>query len=122
MIGNTNSSFFVRLGRKLFYRRLNREIFSSLMPHLGHESDEGYPFTSDEEITAQTEALDLERMLQDIEGKIKKLPAAYGRCFRYLMHKDIYERLQMYAQVAKCETPPATIDPRFVARPLVTPR
>lgn len=116
MIGKEIKAFFARRRTRSFERNINREIFSNLFPHLQQESDEGYPFISDAEMVEQIQELDLQSLLTAIERQIEKLPTAYGQCFRYLMHKDLHERLQMYARLAKRETPPATIDPRFVAR------
>lgn len=116
MIGNYVSSFFARMARKSFGKRLNQEILDRLFPHLERESNEGYPFTSDTEMNAQTEALDVVAMFEDVERQVEKLPTAYGECFRYLMHKDIVERLQLYADAAQREIPPVRIEPRFVAK------
>jgi hypothetical protein len=116
MTRNTTGSFFARMRQRFFRWSINREIFANLFPHLEHESDEGYPFVNDVEMVAQSEALDVQSLLEDVEKQIEKLPKAYGQCFRYLMRRDIHERLQMYARLAKRRTPPTTLDPRFVAR------
>lgn len=110
------SSFFARFRRKPLSQQLNEEIFSRMFPHLEQESDEGYPFASDTEMMAQAETMDVRALLDDVEQRIEKLPAAYGQCFRYLLRKDLAERLRQYAEVAKRRTPPAVVDPRWVAR------
>lgn len=115
MIGNVHRSFFAGLRRKFFRRQLNREIFTKLFPHLGQEADQGYPFLTDEEMNAQTEQLEVRLLLERTEQQIRKLPRAYGECFRHIMHRDLHQRLSLYAQMAQRETQPETIDPRFVA-------
>ena len=116
MIRNTSSSFLARMRRKFFNWRLNREIFDNIFPHVTRESNEGYPFGDRPDMNAHTEAMDVPNLLDGIERQIEKLPKAYGECFRYAMHRDLYERLSLYAEVAKRRTQPAHIDPRFVAR------
>lgn len=115
MIKNTNSSFFARMRRKFFYRHLNWEIFHNLFPHVTRESDEGYPFGSRPEMNAHTEAFEVQSLFDSVEAQIEKLPKAYGECFRYAMHRDLYERLSLYAEVAKRRTKPVTTNPRLVA-------
>ena len=115
MIGNTNRSFLARMRRKLFNWRLNREIFEKLFPHLLREANHGYAFNSDEQMNAQTEALDVQALLDRIERQTKKLPKSYGESFRHIMHRDLCERLSLYADVAERRTKPEHIDPRFVA-------
>jgi hypothetical protein len=116
MIGNTSSSFLTRMRRKFFNWRLNREIFHNIFPHVTRESNEGYSFSSYADMHTQTEALDLQELLADVECQIAKLPTAYSLCFRYAMHRDIYERLRLYAEVAKRRTKPELNNPTFVAK------
>ena len=113
---NTNSSFVARMRRKFFNWRFNREIFHNIFPHVTRESNEGYPFTDYQEMNAQTEAFDVQGLLDSVERQAEKLPKAYGQCFRYAMHRDLQERLSLYAEVARRRTKPATSNPRFVAK------
>lgn len=115
MIGNTHSSFIGRMRRKFFKWRLNREILERLFPHLEQEEDHGYPFMTDEEMNTQTEALNVQALLERVERQAKKLPKAYGECFRHVMHRDLHERLNLYARFAEREAQPDSIDPRYVA-------
>jgi hypothetical protein len=117
MFGNTHRSFFAGLRRRFFRRQLNQEIMGKLFPHLEQETDHGYPFLTPEEMNAQTEQLEVRLQLERIEQQIQKLPRAYGECFRHILHRDLHQRLSLYARVAERETPPATLDPRFVATP-----
>ena len=101
MIGNSNSSFFARLRRKYFNWRLQREIFGGIFPHAGGESDEGYPFADYEDMVNLTDSFQIKKMLAEVESHAARLPTAYGKCFRYIMCRDIHQRLKMYADVAK---------------------
>lgn len=114
MIQNTNSSFFTQMRRKFFNWRLNREIFHNIFPHVMRESNEGYPFVNRTDMNAHTEAFDLKNLLDGVERQIEALPEAYGECFRYAMHRDLYERLSMYADEAKRQTDPPHVEPRIV--------
>jgi hypothetical protein len=115
MIVNPSSSLFVRIRQRFFKWRLSREIFDRIFPHLEREQDHGYSFQSDQEMKAQTAALNAEALLKSVERQIHKLPRAYGESFRHIMHRDLCDRLSMYADEAKRQTHPTDIDPRFVA-------
>lgn len=116
MIGNTSSSFLARMRRKFFNWRLNREIFNGIFPHVQRESNEGYSFVGYEDMNAQTESFDVQKQFDTIERQIAALPKAYGECFRHVMHRDLSERLSMYAEVAKRRTEPATTNPGLIAK------
>lgn len=113
----SNSSWLARMRQKVFKWHLSREIFDKIFSHLESEQNHGYLFRTDAEMNAQTEALNVQAVLDDVERQTKKLPKAYGEAFRYIMHRDLCERLNWYAAEARRHTHPATIDPRFVARP-----
>lgn len=115
MKSNSVGSFFTELRRKFFKWRTNREIFERLFPHLNGETNFGYSFANDEQMNAQTEALELQATLDSLESQIRKMPKGYGKCFRHIMHRDLRERLRMYEQVARPRVHPTTVDPRFVA-------
>jgi hypothetical protein len=63
----------------------------------------------------QTEAFKVQVLLDCIEGHVSKMPKAYGESFRHIMHRDLYQRLTMYTDVARRRIQPAWCDPRFVA-------
>lgn len=107
MIGNSNSSFFARMRRRFFNWRLNREIFYRVIPHAKRESDEGYPFDDVSDMVAQTESLDIQRLFAETERQVARLPDGYSKCFRYVMHRDISERLKMYTEVARRRAHPS---------------
>lgn len=110
----TPGSFFARLLQRLFRARIEREIFDRIFPHLERERDHGYPFGTDEEMNAQTEQLDVQPLLDTIEGYILEMPDAYGASFRHIMHRDLHDRFCMYERVARCHVR-RSCDPRFVA-------
>ena len=116
MLQNTSSSFVAQMRRKFFNWRLNREIFEKIFPHLEREQNHGYPFLTDDEMNAQTEVLDVQALLASVERQTGRLPRAYGEAFRHIMHRELQERLSLYAEVAKRRTKPAHVDPRLVAR------
>ena len=108
MIRNPSSSFFARIRRKFFKWRLHREIYSNVFPHAGRESDKGYPFADYNDMEAHTESLDVQKLFAEVECHVARLPEAYGKCFRYIMHREIHERLNMFAEVAKRKAHPET--------------
>jgi hypothetical protein len=89
---NTAGSFFTRMRQKLFKWRINLEIHDRLFPHQLGEKDYGYPFSTSTEMNAQTEKLDVQPLLDTIEGYIRNMPDAYGESFRYIMHRDLHNR------------------------------
>src|ERR1700722_13100748 len=108
-------SFFTRIRQKLFEWGISREIFGRMFPHLEHEKNCGYPFQSDAEMEAQTKAFDAKLLLAAIEARIRRMPKAYGKSFRHIMHRDLQKRLRMYEEVARRNVQPETFDPRFIA-------
>jgi len=115
MTRNSAESFFSRMRWKIFKLRISREIHDRIFPHLRQEQDNGYPFQTQEQMNAQTEELNVQSLLDTIEGQIRNMPRAYGASFRYIMHRDLQERLRMYKQVARLAVQPKTCDPHLVA-------
>ena len=106
--------FFTQLRQKSFKKRIDREIFDRIFPHHRGEKNHGYPFRTREQMNAQTDALDVQSMFDDIERHIHNMPDAYGESFRHIMHRDLHERLSMYEQLAQRRVR-RQCDPRFVA-------
>lgn len=115
----TNGSFFARLYWRLFKWRFDREIFERIFLHHRGEKNCGYPFRTREQMNTQTEGFGVHSLLDNIEAKIRNMPDAYGESFRYLMHRDLHERLCMYEQIANRRVR-RQCDPRFVATRLET--
>lgn len=110
-----HSNFIARMRRKFFDWRINREIHDRIFPHLEREADHGYSFATDEEMNAQTEALDVQPLLDAIERHIRRMPKAYGEAFRHILHRELHERFRRFEQLARRRVQPADIDPRLVA-------
>jgi hypothetical protein len=106
--------FFTNIRRKLFNRRVNREIFDRIMPHIQKEQNFGYSFSTNAEMDAQTEQLDTRALLDAIERHARNMPQGYGKAFRHVMHRDLHERLLMYEKIARRRVN-RTCDPHFVA-------
>ncbi|MCW5556099.1 MAG: hypothetical protein KIS67_28580 [Verrucomicrobiae bacterium] len=87
-------------------KQINREIYGRLFPHLNAEQDQGYPFVNYPDLVAHTETIDVQAALERAERQIRELPEAYGKCFRYAMHRDICEQLRAYTALANCRTEP----------------
>lgn len=90
-------------------QQINGEIYGRLFPHLNADQDNEYPFGSYAELVAHTETLDVQAALERAERQIGELPEAYGKCFRYAMHRDLCERLRAYTALANCRTEPNVV-------------
>jgi hypothetical protein len=110
------ASFFAQLRQKYFQWRVNHEIFERMFTHLNGDRNYGYSFENDEQLKAQTELLDVQALLDSIEAQARKMPKAYGQCFRHILHRDLQARLRMYEQIGRKRIHPPTCDPRYVAR------
>jgi hypothetical protein len=111
---NTTGSFFARIRQKFFKWRIDREIFDRIFPHHRGEKDHGYSFDTREQMNAQTEELNVQPLLDDIEKHIHNMPDAYGESFRYIMYRELHERFRMYEQLARRRVR-RSCDSRFVA-------
>jgi hypothetical protein len=109
--------FFANIRRKLFNRRVNREIFDKIFPQLNGETNHGYPFDSTDEMVKLHihSGLDAQMKFDMIERTAARLPQAYGDAFRYVAYRDLNERMEMYLEIAAERIQPETCDPRFVA-------
>jgi len=114
MVRNVAEPFFRRIRKRFFRRQLNDEIFGRIFPHLRRERDFSYPFRSDEEMNVQTEANNVQALLISIEREILNMPKSYGESFRFIMHRDLCERLSWYEREAQVRIR-RPCDPRLVA-------
>lgn len=110
---NCSLSFLARIRQQLFRHRLDFEIFHRIFPHLQKEATAGYSFQTNEEITAATEEIDLHALIDQVERQAQSLPVGYGRALRYVMHRDLQERLVRYGAVTQWHLPHRLRDPRF---------
>lgn len=109
--------FIANIRRRLFNRRVNREIFDKIFPHLNGKANHGYPFDSKDEMVKCHihSGLNAQRKLDMIERTAAKMPKAYGDAFRYIAYRDLNERMKMYLEIAAERIQPETCDPRFIA-------
>ena len=96
-------SFLTNLQSKFLKWRVNREIFERVFSHLEQEKDYGYPFKTDAQLEAVTDNLNVQELLREAEECIARMPAAYGRSFRYIMHRDLRRQVLQYHLLAKWE-------------------
>jgi hypothetical protein len=112
---NPRSSFITRMRRKFLDWRINHEIHERLFPHHRGDRNFGYPFRSRRQMNEQTEALDVQVLLDSIEQHIRRMPKAYGESFRHILHRDLHEQFRLYEQLARQGVQPEELDPRLVA-------
>jgi len=99
-------TFFSELRQKLFDWRLNYEIFDRIFPHLLRERNWGYEFKTEEEVCSCTLALDAQLALAKIEEQATRMPDAYRKAFRYVMHRNLQAELKKYELAARRRTRP----------------
>jgi len=111
-------SFLAYVRFSLFTTRIEREIYHGIFPHLEQEKDCGYPFASDKEFLRQLESgnRELEAAITALRRRTDAMPRAYGQAFRYIVCRDLNQRLKLYAELAKWRAQPKSADPRLVAR------
>jgi hypothetical protein len=113
--------FFASIRRKLFNRRVNREIFDNIFPHLNGHADNGYPFHSDHEMVRLHIRMNLQaglnlRRIAEVAGR---MPEAYGNAFRYIAYRDLNEFIERYLEIAEERIyDPTPEDHRLAAKPI----
>jgi hypothetical protein len=101
---------------KFFKSNVDREICDRIGAQLRHEGKFGYSFSTRGEMNAQTEAMNVSKLLADIEHQAARMPEFYGEAFRHVMRSDLHDRLQLYHQLAERRVKPVECDSRFIAR------
>ncbi|HVT27127.1 MAG TPA: hypothetical protein VHE81_03830 [Lacipirellulaceae bacterium] len=110
---NQNSlTLLARLRQQLFRHKVDFVIFHRIFPHLEREAVHDYEFNTDAELRAATASLDVRALLDSIDAQVTHMPKAYGDAFRYIMHRDIQQRLTMYARLARRRLPTSQRIPR----------
>ena len=114
---NQIGKFVSSLRQQCFNRRVTREIFGKIFPHLRQDANHGYPFQSKDEMEKLFVRHNLHARinLQLIERTAAKLPKAEGDAFRYIAYRDLNERMEMYLALAEERIRPETCDPQLVA-------
>lgn len=113
---HTIGSFFAGLRQKLFVRRVEREIYHRIAPHIHGEQDHGYAFKSEKELwkAAYHGTLDAQFDIEMIEKEADKMGKAYGDAFRYIMYRDLNACIARYKQLMSRRVSPRTSNPRLV--------
>ena len=109
--------FFANIRQKFFNWRVNREIFHQISPHLRKEANNGYSFSSKDELAAAYihSGLDAQIKFDMIERTAAKMPKFQGDAFRYIAYRDLNERMKKYLELAAERVQPEMCGTRFVA-------
>ena len=105
------------LRQKLFAWRIEQEIHNRIAPHIHNERNHGYAFADSKGLwkAAYHGELDARLFLENAEALANQTGKAHGDALRYIMYRDLNQRLAMYRQFMAERVQPATCDPRFVA-------
>jgi hypothetical protein len=109
--------FFANIRQNFFNWRVNQEIFHQISPHLRKEANNGYPFESKDDMVKLHVRGNLHAglNLHLIGHTAAKMPKFQGDAFRYIVYRDLNERLEMYLTLAEECIQPEKCDPQFVA-------
>jgi hypothetical protein len=119
MSARSESSFFARLRRWLFKSHVEQEIYGRICPHLRREKNSDYSFTTIDDMNRETASFEVQELQELVEGKIRNMPKTYAAAFRYVMQRDLRDRLRMYDGLARLHVKPAFVDPRHISRPVM---
>ena len=108
-------SFIAYLRLCLFTIRVEREIYHRIAPQIHGHKDHGYPFGSRAELlkAALQENRDIKSCLEIIERQADHMGKAYGEAFRYVMYRDLHERLLPYVKLAQWRVSPELRIPQY---------
>lgn len=112
---NKFKSFIASVRLKLLIRRMEREIYGGVFPHLEKQKDCGYSFHTDEDLQEIVlhARLDAQLHLETIERQADEMGKAYGKAFRYIMYRDLNRRILMYAKLVQRRVPPRVRVPQY---------
>jgi hypothetical protein len=105
------SKFFARLYFTFLMSRRDRQV-SRIFGQLNGQ-DAGFPFSTRAQMNQQTTARDLRALLDLIDVQAPEMGAAYGEAFRYLMHRDLYDQLELYVRHVQQRIPHKSRVPIF---------
>lgn len=107
---NRIKSFFAFVRLSVFTTLVEREIYHRIAPHIHKEKDCGYSFACEQELldAALQGNHDLKSQIAMIERAAENMGKAYGEAFRYIMYRDLSNRLLPYLKLAQWR-----IAPRF---------
>lgn len=111
------SQFFANIRHARLKRRIEREIYHKIFPHLNKHANHGYPFSSDDEMVKLhlKGFFEASLTIDDINRAAAKMPRAEGDAFRYIVARDLTERMRMYLEFANEREYSNECDPQFVA-------
>lgn len=114
---NIIGKFVSKIRQWYFHRRINREIYQKIFPHLNQMADHGYPFQTDQEMVRMHIRNNLKAglNLRAIGATAAKMPKAEGDAFRYIVYRDLNERMEMYLEHARQREHQKQCDPELVA-------
>ncbi len=104
MIHKNPAKSFTTLRGKIFVFRREREIHQ-IFDQLNRRRNAGFPFSTEEQMNQQTAARDLRLLLDLIDEQSPEMGRAYSEAFRYLLHRDIYARLELYLRHIQSHVP-----------------
>ena len=95
--------FIANIRRKRLIAHIEREIYHKIFPHLNGHADHGYPFSSDEGLfKARLEGfVSARNTLHRIDEAARKMAKAESNAFRYIVARDLNERLAFYLKYAQ---------------------
>ena len=99
------TKFLAKVRFTVFVWRMDYTIDDRVLAQLRYEKKCGYPFNTIEQMNDQTRARDLRVFLDLIDEQTREMPKAYGDAFRYLMHRDLYDRIQRYVKLVQRRIP-----------------
>jgi hypothetical protein len=94
--------FIAKLRKRLLTKRVEREIYHKIFRHINRHGDFGYPFSSGEGLLkSRLEGfIQARKTLHDIDRAAGRMQEAEGNAFRYIVARDLNERMEMYMQFA----------------------
>jgi hypothetical protein len=100
--------FFARIRREKFAANITREIYHKIFPHLNGHADQGYSFSSDDELVKShlKGFYEMSKTIQQINLAAGRMPKAEGDAFRHVVARDINEQLRLYLKYANTRNSP----------------
>lgn len=87
-----------------FMFRIERKIHQ-IFCHLHGRRSAAFPFSTASQMNQQTALRDLRVLLDLVDKQSPEMGKAYGEAFRYLLHHDIYARLERYVRHVQIHVP-----------------
>jgi len=109
------SLFFRKIRQQFFEWRLDSEIYGQIFKQVNQEKEFDHPFDSREGLVKNMirGELDAKLRMKILEEQGDQMPESYGEAFRYIMYRDLNERMLHYLKIAQRRIPPASRIPRF---------